>query len=304
MRRLQLALALLLICSSCTSTHLSRKIAQREVAHVGTATLDPEAVEIRSITPQGTDRAVVETTVALAFQLERAKPTDEWRVDAVRLGASDWVDMTELLTALNGGTPPLPPPSRPAPVVSTPPTDVFHANPTDFAAARRALLEVGMSSQVPDAIEVRRIASQSDKQTIVEATVSFGFQFKRDPASKRWRIEAARLGQRDWIVVDDLLAALNEGRRRDTAAKLSKLTAGINAFRRQNGTLPAAPDIVKLTDILHPSYMNELIRLDGWNQPILYQVTGSTFRLVSSGPDHRPGTPDDLIVVGGPLASP
>jgi len=304
MRRLQLTLALLLICSSCTSTHLSRKIAQREVAHVGTATLDPEAVEIRSITPQGADRAVVETTVALAFQFERAKPTDEWRVDAVRLGASDWVDMTELLTALNGGTPPPPRPSRPAPVVSTPPTDVFHANPTDFAAARLALIEVGMSSQVPDAIEVRRVAAQSDTQTIVEATVSLGFQFKRDPATKRWRIEAARLGQRDWIVVDDLLAAFDEGRRRDTVAKLQKLAVGVDNFRKKNGALPVAPDIVKLTDILHPSYMNELIRLDGWNQPILYQVTGSTFRLVSSGPDHRPGTPDDLVVAGGSPASP
>src|SRR5262245_41395196 len=123
MRRIQLALALLLICSSFTSLaasrHLSRKIAQREIATVGTATLHPEAVEIRSITPQGTDRAVVESTVSLAFQFDRDKPTDEWRVDAVRLGASDWVDMTELLTALNGGTPPPRRPSLPAPVVPT-----------------------------------------------------------------------------------------------------------------------------------------------------------------------------------------
>src|SRR5262245_60566684 len=304
MRRIQLALAVLLICSSCTSRHLSRKIAQREVAQVGTATLDPEAVEIRSITPQGTDRAVVESTVALAFQFDRAKATDEWRVDAVRLGPSDWVDMTELLTALNGGTPPPPRPSRPAPVVPTSPTGVFHANPTDFAEARRALIEIGLSSQVPDAIEVRRIAAQNETQAIVEATVSFGFQFRWDPATKRWEIEAARLGQRDWIVVSDLLAALDEGRRRDTVVKLQKLLVGIDNFRKKYGALPTAPDIVKLTDILHPNYMNELVRDDGWNRQILYQVTGSTFRLVSSGPDHRAGTPDDVVVDGGPPPSP
>jgi hypothetical protein len=304
MRRVQLALALLLICSSCTSRHLSRKIAQREVAHVGTATLDPEAVEIRSITPQGPDRAVVETTVALAFQFNREKPTDEWRVDSVRLGASDWVDMTELLTALNGGTPPPRRPSLPAPVVPPPRSEVFHANPTEFAAARQALIEIGMSSQVPDAIEVRRIASQNDKQAIVEATVSFGFQFKRDPASQLWRIESARLGQSEWIVVDDLIAALDEGRRRETMAKLQKLVVGIENFRKKNGTLPVAPDIVKLTDILHPNFIQELIRDDGWGQPIQYQVTGSTFRVVSSGPDHRLGTPDDLVVAAGSPASP
>src|SRR5262245_47314574 len=211
MRRIQLALAVLLICSSCTSRHLSRKIAQREVAQVGTATLDPEAVEIRSITPQGADRAVVESTIALAFQFDRAKATDEWRVDAVRLGASAWVDMTELLTALNGGTTPTHRPSRPAPIVPTTPTDIFPANRTDFAADRRSLTGSRLSIQVPYAIEVRRHPAQSDTQAIVEATVSFGFQFRLDPATKRWRIEAARLGQRDWIVVNDLLAALDEG---------------------------------------------------------------------------------------------
>src|SRR5262245_1210631 len=162
MRRVQFALALLLICSSCASRHLSRKIAQREIAYVGTATLDPEAVEIRSITAQGQDRALVETTVALAFQFNRQKATDEWRVDSVRLGASDWVDMTELLTALNGGTPPPQRSPLSAPVVPPQPSDVFHANPTDFAAARQALIEIGLSSQVPDAIEVRRIAAQNE----------------------------------------------------------------------------------------------------------------------------------------------
>ena len=304
MRRVQLALALLLICSSCTSRHLSRKIAQREIAHVGTARLDPEAVEIRDITPQGTDRAVVESTVALAFQFNREKATDEWRVNSVRLGASDWVDMAELLTALNGGTPPPRHPSLPAPVVPTPRSEVFHANPTEFAAARQALIQIGMSSQVPAAIEVRRIATQNDTQAIVEATVSFGFQFKQDPASRRWRIESARLGQRDWIVVDDLLAALDEGRRRETVVTMQKLVVGIENFRKKNGTLPIAADIVKLTDTLHPNYMGELVRDDGWGQPILYQVTGSTFRVVSSGPDHRPGTADDLVVTGGSPASP
>jgi hypothetical protein len=149
-----------------------------------------------------------------------------------------------------------------------------------------------------------RIATQNENRAIVEATVSFGFQFKRDPVSGRWRIESARLGQRDWIVVDDLLAALDEGRRRETVANLQKLVAGIENFRRKNGSLPVAANIVKLTDALHPGYMQELVRDDGWGQPILYQVTGTTFRLVSSGPDQRPGTPDDVVVSGGLPVSP
>ena len=46
---------------------------------------------------------------------------------------------------------------------------------------------------------------------------------------------------------------------------------------------PNARDIVALTDILHPSYMTELVREDGWGNPIVYEVTGdATFRLAFS----------------------
>src|SRR5262245_21428514 len=246
----------LLFFAGCSSTHLSRSFARREIAHIGPAQLSSSAVEIRSITPQGPDLAIVETTVALAFQFRRDNDTDEWRVDAVRMGSGDWVNMTELLTALNGGTPPPPRPSTPPPTV--PRTDRFHISVTDFDEIRQRLIELGSSSLIPAAIEIRRVISQNDLRAIAECTVSFGFRFKRDVRTNQWRIEAARLGQHDWIVLDDLLAVMNEGRRRDTEVQLQKLVIGIDNFRKKNGTLPQATDIVKLTDVLHPTYMPDL----------------------------------------------
>ena len=171
--------------------------------------------------------------------------------------------------------------------------------------ARRKILEIGRSNLVPDAIEIRRIVSQTDTQAIAEASVTLAFQFRRDKPDREWRIQAVRLGDRDWISLDELLAAINEGRRRETAVALDKIAAAIAKYRDSNGSIPSARDIIGLTDVLHPLYMSELIRQDAWGNPIDYEVTsGSSFRLLSRGPDGRRGTADDIVVDSGRSAAP
>jgi Type II secretion system (T2SS), protein G len=162
--------------------------------------------------------------------------------------------------------------------------------------ARKKIAAIGQSSLVPDTIEIRRIVSQSDTSAIAESTVTLAFQFKRPNTNSEWRIEAVRLGDRDWISLDELIAGINEGRRRTTVQAMQEVAAGIEKYRSVNGTLPAAKDIVSLTDILYPMYMSRLIREDGWGKPIIYETMGTTFRLVSGGADGRRGTPDDVVV--------
>src|SRR2546426_7430826 len=148
--------------------------------------------------------------------------------------------------------------------------------------ARRKIAEIGRSNLVPDAIEIRRIVSQSDTQAIAEATITLAFQFKRDNPGAEWRIQAVRLGDREWISLDELLAGINEGRRRATANGMQRLAEAVEKFRSTNGSLPNARNIAALTDILTPKYMTELVREDGWGKPILYEVMGPTaFRLTS-----------------------
>src|SRR5947209_14573453 len=109
--------------------------------------------------------------------------------------------------------------------------------------ARKKIAEIGRSNLVPDAIEIRRIVSQSDTQAIAEATITLAFQFKRDNPDAEWRIQAVRLGDRDWIDLDELLAGINEGRRRTTSAAMQKLAAAVEKYRAANGSLPNAGDI-------------------------------------------------------------
>jgi hypothetical protein len=169
--------------------------------------------------------------------------------------------------------------------------------------ARRRIAAIGQSSLVPDAIEIRRIVSQSDTSAIAESTVTLAFQFKRATPDAEWRIEAVRLGDRDWVSFDELLAAIHEGRRRETEKAMLQLVDGIEKYRAANGALPAVGDIVQLTDTLYPRFMNVLIREDGWGKPILYQVAGSsTYRLISPGPDGVLKTTDDVMVEKGPAS--
>ena len=171
--------------------------------------------------------------------------------------------------------------------------------------ARQKIAAISRSRLIPDAIEIRRIVSQSDTQAIAESTVTLAFQFKRGNAKEEWQVEAVRLGDRDWISLDELLAGINEGRRRATTDSMQKLADGIAKYRTTNGSLPNAKDIVTLTDVLHPLYMSDLIRQDGWGQPILYEVTATaTYRLVSTGADEVRGTPDDVVIDSSRPASP
>jgi hypothetical protein len=163
--------------------------------------------------------------------------------------------------------------------------------------ARRKIAEIGQSNLVPDAIEIRRIVSQTDTSAVAEASVTLAFQFKRASKNAEWRIEAVRLGDRDWISLDELLAAINEARRRTTIQGMQQLAEGVEKYRGTNGAPPGAMDIVKLTDTLYPAYMNVLVREDGWGNPIIYEVIGpSSFKLISSGADRRRGTSDDIVV--------
>jgi hypothetical protein len=170
--------------------------------------------------------------------------------------------------------------------------------------ARRKIAEIGTSELVPDAIEIRRIVSQTENQAIAESTVTLAFQFKKDEKTGEWRIEAVRLGDRDWVDLDELLAAMNEGRRRETVQSLQKVATGIAEYRKSTGSIPAARDIVALTDILHPRYMSELVRVDSWGNAIDYEVAGTAIRLISRGPDGRRGTADDIVVNGDGTSSP
>ncbi len=295
MRRLAWILTLCLVSTAVAEPKLSRNEARKRIAAFASADLPLGAIEIRKIDQQTAETAVADTTVTLAFQFRRDDAGSEWIVDAVRLADRDWVNMQELLGAIYHGN--IPPQTGSAPATREPsPIERVHVNPTEFEQVRKRMTEIGLSSHVPREILLQRISAQNDKRTIAETSVTLGFRFQRNSKTGDWAIDAARLGDRSWVDTNDLVATLNEGRRRDTIATMKTLVAGIERFILEDGSLPPGKDIVELTNVLHPHYMKDLVRLDGWGRPLEYKPSGLTFRLVSRGPDGRLGTQDDILV--------
>jgi hypothetical protein len=160
---------------------------------------------------------------------------------------------------------------------------------------RKQIAELGNSSLVPEAVSVRRVVSQGGNRAIAETSVELTFQMERDSANSPWHISAVRLGDQNWVSVPELITALNESKKKITAASLEKLTAGVATYRQQNGSPPAGNDIKALTDVLHPLYMKDLVLDDAWGHQILVDTTSSTIRFRSVGPDGIQGTADDLV---------
>jgi hypothetical protein len=163
------------------------------------------------------------------------------------------------------------------------------------AEIRKQIASLGTSTLVPSSVSVRRIIGDSGNRTIAETTVELAFQFERDTETSPWHITAVRLGDQNWVSVPELLAALNESRRKIAAASLEKLGAGVMEYRQKNGALPSVSNIQALADVLHPQYMRELILDDPWGRPIEVESAGTLVRFRSLGPDGQRGTDDDIL---------
>lgn len=160
---------------------------------------------------------------------------------------------------------------------------------------RKQIADLGTSTLVPGAVSVRRVVSQSGDRAIAETTVDLAFQFERDSDKSPWHIISVRLGDQNWVSVPELIAALNESRRKATTASLEKLAAGVASYRQSNGAAPQARDIKALADVLHPQYMKDLILDDAWGRPIEVEASNPNVRFRSAGPDGQSGTPDDIV---------
>jgi hypothetical protein len=145
-------------------------------------------------------------------------------------------------------------------------------------------------------IQVTSVSQTGDSQAVAETKIKATFQFHRAKGGD-WQVEAIRLGDRDWVELSAFLQALNGVRAAQTMDRMQKLADGIEKYREKTGHLPAVNDILKLTDMLVPAYMNEVIRYDGWNKELTYRSKGAdAFQLSSSGADGIAGNSDDITI--------
>lgn len=167
--------------------------------------------------------------------------------------------------------------------------------------AKRKILELGLLDLKDKQIQVQRIVQSGEDQAVAEANLQLAFRLSKTKG-KDWQVDAVRLGDRDWIGMQAFLAALNEVRARQTKESLEQLQEGIRKYQAKRGTLPAVSDIVKLTDLLFPEYMAEVVRYDAWSHEFKINFSANNnLQLTSAGPDGVPGTADDIRLEVRPI---
>ena len=159
--------------------------------------------------------------------------------------------------------------------------------------AKDKILELGLLDLKDKQIQVQRIIQSGENRAVAEASLQMAFRLSKEKG-KDWQVNAIRLGDRDWIGAQAFLAALNEVRARQTQQSLEQLQEGIRQYQAKRGALPSVSDIVRLTDVLFPEYMAELIRYDAWSHEFKVTSVDKTFQISSAGPDGVPGNADDI----------
>jgi hypothetical protein len=162
--------------------------------------------------------------------------------------------------------------------------------------AREKIQELGMVHLDGKKVEVEKIFQSGENQAVAEANLKLVFKLSK-ARGRDWQVDAIRLGDRNWVEIKAFLSALEEARTRETRESLQKLLDGLKKYKEKNGQFPQTENIVKLTDLLVPNYMPEVIRYDGWNQEFLFNLSSSdSFQLISIGPDGIRGTADDVVL--------
>jgi len=95
------------------------------------------------------------------------------------------------------------------------------------------------------------------------------------------------------ILVPNFLDALQKAKQKRTVADLRTVATAIEAYRGDEGEVPAADSVGGLVQYLAPTYIEAVPETDGWQNPIRYvcwsedpTVAGcTTYRLVSGGRD-------------------
>ena len=129
---------------------------------------------------------------------------------------------------------------------------------------------------------------------LVVAQVETVFRFVKDSAGK-WRVAEIRTGDNRWEDVEMLVRAVNAEKVERARAELETLATALESFRRDRGFYVVASDERTLVDHLNPRYLPQVIRVDPWHKPYLYEGARESYALRSAGADGEENTADDIV---------
>jgi general secretion pathway protein G len=91
------------------------------------------------------------------------------------------------------------------------------------------------------------------------------------------------------IAIPNLLNAINRGRQKRTMADMRSIATAVESYQVDFNYYPKVADNANITAIetyIEPTYIKRLPRVDGWNQPLVWQgnsSVGTGYTIYSKG---------------------
>jgi len=146
-------------------------------------------------------------------------------------------------------------------------------------------------------VRIKEISTFGNSAVVV-AQVETAFRLVKGDQDK-WRVAEIRTGDRRWEDVELLIKALDVEKTERARAELQSIATALESYHRERGSYVESKSESVLVDHLSPRYLTQVVRVDPWHQPYLYEGTRTGFILRSAGPDGKPNTPDDVMFTNG-----
>lgn len=288
-----LALVLVIVSSTHARADLSKNQARKLIQTMAGWSLPGSAVRVASVNSSGNESAEISAEIQTIFRL--ALNDGSWQLSEIRTGPDRWERLNVIARAANVEVP--------SGECDAPSQFVRSRSSSDLTTKRaRCLVASLLGVQLPsDDVRIRDISPfglsiGSESSALVTALVRADFRFAQDATG--WRLVQFKSGNRDWVNVTDIPAAMDQFKRSTASEELSTIAKALSDFRRDRGAFVISDKESVLIDHLSPRYLTRVIRIDPWHRPYHYEGQQNSYSLRSLGPDGKPNTPDDIVVSG------
>ena len=289
----------LLICVICglfllageARADLSSSQARKAIQSMAGIALPSSSVRV-SRTSSSTEGG--EATAELALVFRATQHDGHWRLSEVRTGQDRWERLDLLAKALNFE---LPGDECDAPAEFARTADVLALTTKRARCLVAGLFGISVPS---DAVRIREVSpfgfslGSSDASALISSLVQLDFRLARE--SRGWTVASVRSGDRDWIDVRGIAAAVDQSKRSMASDELSLIAQALDKYRSDRGFYVVSDKESVLVDHLSPTYLTRVIRVDPWHRPYQYEGQQTQYSLRSLGPDGKPNTGDDIVV--------
>ena len=272
---------------------LSKNQARKLIQTMAGWSLPGSAVRVESVSSSSTESAEVSAEIQTVFRLTLNE--GRWRLSEIRTGPDHWERLEVLARAAKV--------ELPSGECDAPPQFARSRSSSELTTKRaRCLVASLFGVELPsDDVRIRNISPfglsiGSESSALVTALVQADFRFARDAGG--WRVVEVKSGNRDWVSVAELPAAVDQIKRSAAADELSTIAKALSEFRQDRGHFVVSDKESVLIDHLSPRYLTRVIRVDPWHRPYHYDGQQDRYSLRSLGPDGKPNTPDDIVVSG------